>query len=407
MSEHLSSQNVPHLVLERHGIAQSWRTARWDSLQANGPAWHDRFPSLEFPDFDPEGFPAKDRVADYFELHARTFKVPVHTGVEVQKVTRNAGRAGYTIETSAGTYEALRVVVATGPFQHPSIPAIAPQNSALTQLHSSQYRNPAQLPAGGVLVIGAGSSGVQIADELQRAGRAVTLSVGFHDRPVRRYRGLDSAWWQGVLGNWDQESMPAGREHVTIAVSGVRGGYTIDFRALANQGVTLVGQTQSFEGNTVRFESDLAHNLATGDASYLALLKAADAYVLANGLDLPLEPEAHRILDDPECVKNPLTALNLAEAGITTIVWATGFKRDYSWLQVDTLDAQGKPIHQRGVGAAQGIYFVGLPWLSSRASAFIYGVWHDAKHVAGVIGKQMRYAQYQRSTQKVADEKTA
>lgn len=398
MSEHLSNQGIAHVVLERHRIAESWRTARWDSLVANGPAWHDRFPNMEFADLDRDAFPSKDRVADYFESYARKFNAPVHTGVEVTQATRNVGRSGFTIETSAGTYDAQRIVVATGAFQKPTIPAIAPQTPQLTQLHSAHYRNPDQLPAGGVLVVGAGSSGAQIADELQRAGRQVYLSVGFHDRPVRSYRGLDSAWWQGVLGNWDQELMPAGREHVTIAVSGARGGHTVDFRDLANQGVTLVGQTRSFEAGVAHFEADLAKNLALGDASYLSLLQQADAYALDHGLDLPPEPQAHNILPDPACVTQPVTQLDLAAAGVHTILWATGFTRDYGWLQVDTFDAQGKPVHQRGVAKAPGVYFVGLPWLSSRGSAFIFGVWHDARHVAGVIAKQHRYGQYQQSS---------
>ncbi|MDQ3593140.1 MAG: NAD(P)/FAD-dependent oxidoreductase, partial [Pseudomonadota bacterium] len=173
MSEHLSKQGVPHLVLERSRIAERWRTGRWDSLVANGPAWHDRFPGLAFDNVAPDGFAPKERVADYFEAYARKFNAPIRTGVDVTSVVRNIGRPGFTIHTSEGVIEANRVVAATGPFQKPVIPAIAPQDSALHQIHSADYRNPAQLPAGAVLVVGAGSSGVQIADELQRSGRQV------------------------------------------------------------------------------------------------------------------------------------------------------------------------------------------------------------------------------------------
>ncbi|MGE4239809.1 flavin-containing monooxygenase [Ramlibacter sp.] len=394
MSEHLSRLGVPHIVLERDRIAEKWRTGRWDSLVANGPAWHDRFPGMAFDDIGPDEFATKDRVADYFEAYARKFEAPVRTGVDVKQVQRNTRRPGFAIETSAGPFEARRVVVATGAFQQPVIPPVAPKDDGLFQIHSADYRNPRQLPAGAVLVVGAGSSGVQIADELQRAGRQVYLSVGPHDRPPRGYRGLDYCWWLGVLGEWDQEIARPGREHVTIAVSGARGGQTINFRELAHQGITLVGMAKSFEGGVAAFEPDLATNLDRGDANYLAVLDAADAYAERNGLDLPLEPEARRAFPEPDCVKNPILRLDLREAGVTSIIWATGYSNDYSWLKVDTFDAKGKPIHQRGVGKEPGIYFLGLPWLSRRGSSFIWGVWHDARHVADHILIQRRYLAY-------------
>lgn len=200
MSEHLGKLGVPHLVLERKRIAEAWRSGRWDSLVANGPAWHDRFPGLEF-DLHPDAFAAKDQVADYFEAYARQVNAPIRTGVEVRQVQRNIGRPGFTVETSMGPIQANRVVAATGPFQRPVIPPIAPADTGLLQIHSADYRNPRQLPEGAVLVVGAGSSGVQIADELQRAGRPVYLSVGAHDRPPRAYRGRDFCWWLGVLGS--------------------------------------------------------------------------------------------------------------------------------------------------------------------------------------------------------------
>ncbi|WP_296221198.1 flavin-containing monooxygenase [Pseudomonas sp. UBA2684] len=397
ISEHLSKLGVPHLVLERNRIAEAWRTGRWDSLVANGPAWHDRFPGLEFDDLDADAFAPKERVAAYFEAYAQKFEAPIRTGVEVKKVVRNSGRPGFTIETSAGVIEANRVVCATGPFQRPVIPPIAPQDDRLTQLHSAQYYNPQQLPEGAVLVVGAGSSGVQIADELQRAGRQVYLSVGPHDRPPRAYRTRDFCWWLGVLGEWDAEAAQPGKEHVTIAVSGARGGHTVDFRGLAHQGMTLVGLTKAFDNGVVTFQQDLAENLARGDENYLALLDAADAYIARNALDLPEEPEARATYPEPECVSKPLLELDLAKAGIGTIIWATGYAVDFSWLQVDAFDAKGKPQHQRGVSSEPGIYFLGLPWLSRRGSSFIWGVWHDAKHVAGHIATQRTYLAYRDS----------
>ncbi|MFZ0153924.1 flavin-containing monooxygenase [Pseudomonas sp.] len=402
MSEHLSRLGVPHLVVERNRIAEAWRTGRWDSLVANGPAWHDRFPGLEFDGLDPDAFAAKDQVADYFEAYAKKFNAPVRTGVEVTQVQRNVGRPGFTIETSDGVIEANNVVVATGPFQRPLIPTIAPVGGAVKQMHSAEYRNPQQLAEGAVLVVGAGSSGVQIADELQRAGKQVYLSVGAHDRPPRAYRNRDFCWWLGVLGLWDAEGVQPGKEHVTIAVSGARGGHTVDFRRLAQQGMTLVGLTKAFKDGVVSFEANLAENIARGDENYLALLDAADAYIARNGLDLPAEPEARIMLPDPDCITQPILELDLAKAGVTTIIWATGYSVDYGWLQVDAFKADGKPQHQRGVSSEPGIYFVGLPWLARRGSAFIWGVWHDARHIAEHIIKQRAYFDYLDASQRQA-----
>nr|WP_298372363.1 NAD(P)/FAD-dependent oxidoreductase [uncultured Halomonas sp.] len=400
MSEHLSKLGVPHLVLERNRIAECWRTRRWDSLVANGPAWHDRLPGLEFDDVDPDAFAPKEKVANYFEAYAKKIDAPIRTGVEVRKVERNVRRPGFTVETSEGTIEAARIVAATGPFQHPVIPPIAPQNENIKQIHSADYRNPQQLSEGAVLVVGAGSSGVQIADELQRSGKKVYLSVGPHNRPPRGYRGRDFCWWLGVLGEWDAEAMKPGTEHVTIAVSGAHGGNTVDFRALAHRGITLVGMTKSFDDDKVTFQPDLVDNLKYGDENYLSLLDAADDFIVQNGLDLPEEPEARDILPDPECVTDPLGELDLEDAGVTSIIWATGFKVDYGWLRLDdALDEKGRPKHHRGVSSEPGIYFLGLPWLSHRGSSFIWGVWHDAKHIADQIGKQRKYLAYHEAAQ--------
>ena len=395
MSEHLGNCRMPHLVLERNRIAESWRSGRWDSLVANGPAWHDRFPSMEFPDVAPDAFAPKEAVARYFEDFARKIKAPIRCGVEVTEVRKNAGRPGFRVTTSRGVIEAQSVVAATGPFQRPVIPPIVPEDAPLTQMHSCHYRNPAQLPGGAVLVVGAGSSGAQIADELLRAGKRVYLSVGPHDRPPRAYRGRDFCWWLGVLGKWDAAAMAPGAEHVTISVSGAHGGDTVDFRRLAAQGMTLVGRTQQYENGVMRFAPDLAGNIARGDASYLSMLDEADAYVARNGLDLPEEPQARHIDPDPDCVTNPVLALDLADAGITSIIWATGFALDFGWLKVDAFDETGKPKHQRGVSAEPGIYFLGLPWLSRRGSSFIWGVWHDAKYLADHIATQRSYRAYQ------------
>jgi len=394
MSEHLSNCKVPHLVLERHQIAERWRSERWDSLVANGPAWHDRLPGMEFANFDPDAFPSKERVADYLVAYADMINAPIRCGVEVREVQRNISRPGFRIETSDGVIEANNVVAATGSFQIPVIPDLVPADAEITQIHSSAYRNPDQLPEGAVLVVGAGSSGAQIADELLLSGKSVYLSVGPHDLPPRSYRGRDFVWWLGVLGKWDAVTMDPGMEHVTIAVSGARGGHTVDFRRLARQGITLVGRTESFNNNVMYFATDLADNIARGNAYTLSLLDEADAYVVRNGLDFPEEPEVRKVEPDPPCVTNPVLELNLTEVGITSILWATGFDVDYSWLKVDAFDNQGKPKHERGISAEAGIYFLGLPWQSRRGSSFIWGVWHDAKFLADQISIRRNYLAY-------------
>lgn len=402
MSEHLRNKGLSHVVLEKNRIAERWRSERWDSLVTNGPVWHDRFPGLEFEDLKPDAFAAKDRVADYLVEYAEKFNVPVRTGVEVTRVSKLEDSIGYLVETTEGTYRTRYVVAATGPFQKPVMPKIIPTYSGITQIHSSEYKNPEQLPAGAVLVVGAGSSGVQIADELQRSGRQVYLSVGPHDRPPRRYRNRDFVWWLGVLGKWEASAPPAGAEHVTIAVSGVDGGHTVDFRDLALSGITLLGRTESFDHGVVHFASDLARNIEAGDRNYLGVLEEADAYVEANGLELPEEPEAKLLGAMPKSVINPILDLDLSEAGVTSVVWATGFSVDYSWLEIDGFEPNGKPKHQRGVSPVPGVYYLGLPWQSRRGSSFLWGVWHDARFIADHMMIQETYRDYQGTAELVA-----
>lgn len=388
MSEHLGKRGLPHLIVERRRIAERWRAERWDSLVANGPAWHDRFASKTFDHIDPDGFAPAAMIVDYLEEHAKEINAPVRCGVEVTSLRRRADSSGFVANTSTGVIEARNVVAATGPFQRPIIPDIVPKSDAILQIHTAHYRNPRQLPEGGVLVIGAGSSGAQIADELCAAGRRVYLSVGPHDRPPRRYRGRDFAWWLAALGTWNAKAVEPGTEHVTIAVSGVNGGRTIDFRQLAWSGVTLVGMAQAVEGGVMRFAPDLAANVAAGDRSYLSMLDAADAYAAKEGLDLPPEPEARQMPPNPDCLTHPILTLDLAGAGIGSIVWATGYALDFGWLDVDAFDHKGRPVHDRGVSTTPGLYFLGLAWLSRRASPFIWGVWHDAEHLADQIAER-------------------
>lgn len=381
-SAHLQKHGVPHLVLERARIAERWRSERWDSLVANGPAWHDRFPDAGFDDLNPEAFAGKDRVAGYFERFATDRNLPVRTGVTVLRLEKTG--TSFLATTADGAITAENVVVATGPFQRPIVPAVV-TDPAIVQLHSNAYRNPDALPQGAVLVVGAGSSGAQIAEELVRAGRKVFLSVGPHDRPPRRYRGQDFVWWLGRLGKWDMKAPTPGTEHITIAVSGAYGGQTMDFRRLAGLGLTLLGRATDYRDGTLHFAPDLRLNIENGDRNYLSVLDEADAYAVANALDLPDEPQARVFAPLPACVTDPVASLDLPREGISSIIWATGYKLDFSWIAIDTFREDGRPRHSDGVSEVPGLYFVGLPWLSCRGSAFIWGAWRDAKRLAAQI----------------------
>ena len=264
------------------------------------------------------------------------------------------------------------------------------------QIHSSAYRNPEQLPEGAVLVVGAGSSGVQIADELLRPGARSTSRSGPHDRPPRRYRGRDFCWWLGVLGKWDADarrvapstSPSRSAEHTAATPSTSAPSPRAASRS-------SVGTTSFDDGVDALRARPRATTSRSGDANYLSLLDEADAYVARNGLDLPggaARPASSG--RDPDCVTDPLLELDLADAGVTSIIWATGFAVDYGWLQVDAFDENGRPKHQRGVSSEPGVYFLGLPWLSRRGSSFIWGVWHDAKYLADHIATQRGYLAY-------------
>ena len=388
MSAHLGRRKIPHLLLERHRIAERWRTERWDSLVANGPAWHDRFPDLGFDDMPGDAFAPRDRIVRYFEDYAAQIDAPLRCGVEVSSAERIRNDTAWRIETSEGTIVADALVCATGPFQKPLVPGLVPSDAGVTQIHSTAYRNPGALPEGAVLVVGAGSSGSQIADELLRSGRRVFLSVGPHDRPPIRYRGRDFCWWLGVLGLWDAPARAPGMEHVTIAVSGAHGGITVDFRRFAARGMTLLGRVEGCRDGVLNLAGDLRANVAAGDRYLLALLDQADAHVAANGLDLPPEPEARRIEPDPPSITDPLRHLDLSAEGIAAIVWATGFTSDYGWLKAGPFDARGTPVHRHGISPLPGLYVLGLPWLTRRASPFIWGVWSDAQRLAEVIDQR-------------------
>ena len=386
-SEHLTNHNIDHLILERDRVVESWKTSRWDSLVANGPAWHDKFPTLEFDELNQDSFASKDRVVEYFEEFAKKIKAPILENINVLEVTK-VSKNNFLIQTSDGEYEAKNVIAATGAFQEPVIPKIIPHHSNLEQLHSKFYKNPQQLKKGAVLVVGSGSSGSQIAEELNKANKEVYFSIGPHDRPPRSYRGKDNVWWLGVLGKWDAKTPKPGTQHVTIAVSGYDGGKTIDFRKFAHSGITLLGMTKKYENGKLYFSDDLKKNIENGDKNYLDLLNEADEYIKKNNLSFPEEPEARNIISEHSCITKPILELNIEELGITSVIWATGYKHNFNWMKVDVIDDDGKPIHESGIAKIPGIYFLGLPWLSMRGSSFIWGVWKDAKYLVEHIANR-------------------
>ncbi len=390
-SYHLKQHGISHIVLEKNHIAERWRSVRWDSLVANGPAWHDRFPNLKFDDYADDDFVPKERIADYFVEYVQKFDLPIKEGISVQQVVRNPENSGFIVTTAdGGIYTCHHIVSATGPFQKPSIPPIVSEDSGLYQLHSADYKNPKQLPDGGVLVVGAGSSGTQIADDLNRAGKTVYLSLGAHNRPVRYYRGRDLCWWLGVLGIWHQPHPPVDTAHLASPATGDYGkDGTVDFRKLAHQCITLVGATDRFDGKILYFKDNLQQDIATGDAHYLAMLDAIDTHIDTYNLDFPEHPEARHILYDPTCLQQPI--LQISTQDIQSIVWATGFTYDFRWLQVDAFTDDGTPDHFRGVSKCAGVCFVGLPFLSCIGSNFIWGVWYDAQHIANQIALQNTY----------------
>jgi putative flavoprotein involved in K+ transport len=391
MSEQLSNAKISHVVLERGRIAERWRSERWDSLLANGPAWHDRLPGMEIADVHPDSFTPKEKMADYISAYANNFNVPIRCSVEVISVRKLHRRTGFEVNTSQGKFEAENIIAATGPFQCPVIPKLVPEEAGIVQIHSSKYKNPSQLPEGDVLVVGAGASGGQIADELQHAGRQVYLSIGRHDRPPRYYRKRDGSYWSGVLDTWDAVSPGVNSENIAIAVSGVYSDRSLDYRIMASEGMVLLGRTESFADGKLHFADDLRENIELGNKSHLEILEAADKYIAYNGLDFPEDPEAHLIAPVSKYELDPIRVLDLASSGIKSIVWATGFTRDYSWVDVDIFDKNGNPIHQRGISIERGIYFLGLPFQSRRSSSFIFGISRDARYLAEHIEIKQKY----------------
>ena len=379
MSRCLTERGVDHVVLERGRVAESWRSERWDSLRLLTPNWQSRLPGWSYRGLDPDGFMTAGEVADHFDGYARSFRAPVHAGVPVLDLKRI--NRTYRVTTNRGECRAASVVIATGHCQAPFVPSFAERLlPSIKQVGSMTYRNPEQLPKGGVLIVGASSTGVQLAEEIQRSGRPVTLSVGRHTRLPRRYRGRDILWWMDRVGILEEraEDVPdleAARRQPSLQLAGRDDGSSLDLGILRDAGVRLVGHLSDVANTTARFADNLDQTTEAADAKLARILARIDTFIaehprLAAGDAEPIV--RHAFGPSP-------TSIDLESAGIATVVWATGYVRRYPWLNVPVFDEQGEIRHDGGVTPAPGLYVLGLRFLRRRNSNFIDGVGHDAR----------------------------
>jgi putative flavoprotein involved in K+ transport len=378
-----------HVVLERGRLAERWRSERWDSLTLLTPNWMTQLPGYGYQGDDPDGFIGRDEVVRFFEAYAASFDPPFRCGARVESLQRKPGTDRYLVRTAGETIEALNVVVATGAFQKPRIP---PLSAALPvevlQLASRDYRNPAQLPPGAVLVVGSGASGLQICEDLLEGGRTAFLSVGRCQRWPRRYRGTDVFAWLHATGLLDE----VGRRHFmdpkygcTGVLTGVRGGHDLDYGRLAAEGVTLLGHLLGTENGTLVFADDLRESLGLWDESREIIARMIDDYIQRAGLDVPPDSAPSSAASRAWRSRTPILEQDLAARGITTVLWTTGFSHDFGWLKVPVLDASGDPIQRRGVTSSPGLYFLGLRRMYKPKSSFIFGLGEDAAYLAEQI----------------------
>lgn len=390
----LKQKGIRSVVLERHARFHSWRKNRWDSFCLVTPNWQCRLPDFhysgEYGGTDPDGYMLKDQITDYLDAFAEMTQPDLREGVEVTRVTPMDH--GYVVETSVGTWQCEQVVIATGGYDTPIEPDYAKNLSPeIFQMHSVDYRNVDQFPEGGVLIVGTGQSGVQLMEDFTRAGRDVHLAVGPAPRSPRRYRGRDATDWLYDAGHYaiTIDTHPDPHKAMTQTnhyMSGRDGGKEIDLRRWhLDDGVELYGSLANMNGTQVSFLPDLAKNLDDADKSYVGIRKQIDAYIEKNGIDAPTEPPFEKVWQ-PEAER---TDLDLADAGITSVLWAIGFRPDYSWIEADVFDDRGKPVFDRGVTAQTGLHFIGLGWLNTWGSGRFLGIEEDSRYLADQIAAQM------------------
>jgi putative flavoprotein involved in K+ transport len=378
MSRCLTRHGIDHVVLERGRVAERWRSERWDSLRLLTPNWMSRLPDWRYRGDDPDGFMRAAEYVDYLSAYAAA--APVLTGTAVRAVRPT--NDGYRVETAGGTWLAGAVVIATGHCDTPAVPAMArnlPED--VVQVSPSAYRNPGQLPPGGVLVVGASATGAQIAEELQLAGRQVTLAVGRHSRVPRRYRGRDIWHWldaSGVLDDrWDRVGdIDRARRQPSFQLVGRPEPRNLDLGTLRDCGVRLAGHVAGIEAGHVRFHNDLDESAGEAQATLERLLARLDGCADAAGA--PRDPDAMR----PIIVPRAPVSLDLVGEGVRSVVWATGYRRDYGWMQVPVIGADGEIVHDGGVTPAPGLYVLGLRFMRRRRSNFIDGVGQDAEELS-------------------------
>jgi putative flavoprotein involved in K+ transport len=388
ISRCLTDRGIDHVVLERGRVGERWRSQRWDSLRLLTPNWQSRLPGRNYSGSDPEGFMTKHEVVELLESYARSFAAPVETGVTVTAVDRHGSE--YHVESDRGSWRSANVVIATGHCDRPFVPAFGAKLSpSLVQVVPTAYRNPSQLPRGGVLVVGASATGVQLADEIRRSGRAVTLAVGSHTRLPRRYRGRDIQWWLDAIGVWDEtihdvRDLSASRRESSLQLVGSADHRSIDLGVLQQRGVRLIGRALDADGSRLVLADDLAQTVAAAEARLARLRRRIDQYIERHGLSRRLPPaDSIPPIDVPPHPRS----LDLRGAGIRSVLWATGYRRRYPWLHVGVLDDRGEIRHDGGVTEAPGLYVLGLQFLRTRKSSFLDGVGADAAfladHIAG------------------------
>ncbi len=389
-SYYLSQVGVPHILLERSRIGETWRSKRWDSFTLVTPNWMCNLPGYPYAGNDADGFLSRDEVVAYLEGYARSINAPVREGVSVTAIEPHDH--GYTVKTDQGTYETPVVVVAVGFFEQPKIPAVAANIPPdILQLHSSQYKNPAMLPPGAVLVVGSGQSGCQIAEELNRTDRRVYLCTGNAPGFLRRYRGKDGTWWFDQLGMFnrtvDELPSPKAKFAPNPSASGARGGHSINLHRFAHDGITLLGHFKDIQDDHVIVAPDLKEILTRSDKAISDFRQSVDALIQKAGLPFaaPDPGNTDDYAGDDGYRQEEILELDLREAGISTIVWAAGYNADYSFVHLPVFDEDAYPIQQRGVTGYPGLYFVGIHFQHTRKSDLFYGVGEDAQYIAVAI----------------------